>query len=260
MDTKVTKYYANREFKVTDPSSPLDALVTVNKGDVIEVVGKVATVGDNKFSSSTLKSIISSGWVSSTESFDDAKPLNVVRNVADTKVKTTRLGSGVQRGDPTRVVQEDNKVHTVANRDLTSGLSTRNEVYQTVGRVSTPAFIRSDMKDVNKQINEINSRATGIAIIDNSGFGDPKSEVKVVGSVTKSESKQPQLSLLPPKLRVAKFVMPEFPDDWDFSGTVSDRISRWLSCNDTDTKLAAYCAETKDFRNAADEHDPSLFG
>jgi hypothetical protein len=64
----------------------------------------------------------------------------------------------------------------------------------------------------------------------------------------------------PVRTRIARYIKPDFPDDWDFSGKMKDRMKR-LKTLGTDplTLEAIYAAEGDNFRRALEKEFPNQF-
>ena len=68
------------------------------------------------------------------------------------------------------------------------------------------------------------------------------------------------LKKLPPKIRVAKRIDPDFPVSWDFTGKLKERLERVKSRGPTDVFLEAlYAAEGDQMRKVLEKEYPKLF-
>jgi hypothetical protein len=149
-----------------------------------------------------------------------------------------------------------------------------------VGRID-PSDVSSEEEGtyVSRVRNSRRSSSEGIEILDTSRAGRPRREEQAPAPrrapprpapkkaakkpVAKSAPKKPaeDLSSLPPRIRTALRIDPEFPRTWSFEGRLVDRFQRIEEHGVSDLFLEAmWAAENDPMRRALEAKYPSLFG
>jgi len=76
-----------------------------------------------------------------------------------------------------------------------------------------------------------------------------------------AKSKVTNFNSLKPRIRIAKRIYSDFPESWDFTGKLKERMERVKSYGDSQEFLEAlYAAEGDQFRKALEQEYPKQFG
>jgi hypothetical protein len=121
--------------------------------------------------------------------------------------------------------------------------------------------ITSNVEKMRSAIQVDESEGVVVGSVKETDNSDRVEGIAMGGKKSKSQSQVADPSSLKPRVRIAKMIYPEFPESWNFTGKLKERMERVKSYGENPKFLEAlYAAEGDQFRKILEQEYPEQFG